>query len=212
MPSQTKKASTPKKVASKATPKKNTKSSSSKTEESTAPTESTASTESTMTETTSSVTPMVEDESVEFTNQFQALTSIILNMASQFKEVQLQLKTLQKTHHKEVKALQKRTRKRKNRDGKAKSPSGFTQPTKITDELAGFLGLDKGSEIPRTEVTKKINVYIKEHNLQWEKNKRHIKPDKKLGSLLNVGKGEELTYFNLQTYLKPHYIKKVIAA
>ena len=134
MPSQTKKASTPKKVASKATPKKNTKSSSSKTEESTAPTESTASTESTMTETTSSVTPMVEDESVEFTNQFQALTSIILNMASQFKEVQLQLKTLQKTHHKEVKALQKRTRKRKNRDGKAKSPSGFTQPTKITDE------------------------------------------------------------------------------
>ena len=150
---------------------------------------------------------MVEDESVEFTNQFQALSSIVLNMASQFKEVQSQLKALQKTHAKEVKALQKRTRKRKNRDGKAKSPSGFTQPTKISDALAGFLGLDKGSELPRTEVTKKINAYIKENDLQWEKNKRHIKPDKKLGGLLNVGKGEELTYFNLQTYLKPHYIK-----
>jgi chromatin remodeling complex protein RSC6 len=207
MPSPTKKASTPKKaVASKGSGKKNTKSGSSKSEESSIVTEST-----TMTETSSVVTPMVEDESVEFTNQFQALSSIILNMASQFKEVQSQLKTLQKTHAKEVKALQKRTRKRKNRDGKAKSPSGFTQPTKISDQLAGFLGLDMGSEIPRTEVTKKINCYIKENNLQWEKNKRHIKPDKKLGGLLNVGKGEELTYFNLQTYLKPHYIKALKA-
>ena len=200
----TKKASTPKKApASKGSAKKNTKTESTKTETSAPITaEST-----TVSETSTAVTPMVEDESVEFTNQFQALSSIILNMASQFKEVQSQLKTLQKTHAKEVKALQKRTRKRKNRDGKAKSPSGFTQPTKITDELAGFLGLDKGSEIPRTEVTKKINCYIKEHDLQWEQNKRHIKPDKKLGSLLKVGKGEDLTYFNLQTYIKPHYIK-----
>lgn len=205
-----KKTSTPKKAAaSKGSAKKTSKTGSSKTETSTA----TLETESTtMTETsTTSVTPMVEDESVEFTNQFQALTNIVINMASQFKEVQSQLKALQKTHAKEVKALQKRTRKRKNRDGKAKSPSGFTQPTKISDALAGFLGLDKGSELPRTEVTKKINSYIKEHNLQWEKNKRHIKPDKKLGSLLNVGKGDELTYFNLQTYLKPHYIKAVTA-
>ena len=203
MPSTQKKTSTPKKAAaSKGSGKKNTKTGSSKTETSTAPVEST-----TVTETSTAVTPMVEDESVEFTNQFQALSSIVLNMASQFKEVQSQLKALQKTHAKEVKALQKRTRKRKNRDGKAKSPSGFTQPTKISDALAGFLGLDKGSELPRTEVTKKINAYIKENNLQWEKNKRHIKPDKKLGGLLNVGKGEELTYFNLQTYLKPHYIK-----
>jgi chromatin remodeling complex protein RSC6 len=202
MPTTAKKASTPKKAAaSKGSAKKNTKS-----ETSTVESEST-----TVTETTSAVTPMVEDESVEFTNQFQALNTIILNMASQFKEVQSQMKQLQKTHAKEVKALQKRTKRRKNRDGKAKSPSGFTQPTKISDDLAGFLGLDNGSEIPRTEVTKKINCYIKENNLQWEKNKRHIKPDKKLGGLLNVGKGEELTYFNLQTYLKPHYIKKVTA-
>jgi chromatin remodeling complex protein RSC6 len=201
-----KKASTPKKApASKGSAKKNTKTESTETS---APIIAPITDESTtVSETSTAVTPMVEDESVEFTNQFQALSSIILNMASQFKEVQFQLKTLQKTHAKEVKALQKRTRKRKNRDGKAKSPSGFTQPTKITDELAGFLGLDKGSEIPRTEVTKKINCYIKEHDLQWEQNKRHIKPDKKLGSLLKVGKGEDLTYFNLQTYLKPHYIK-----
>lgn len=203
-----KKASTPKKApASKGSAKKDTKTESTETS---APIIAPITDESTtVSETSTAVTPMVEDESVEFTNQFQALSSIILNMASQFKEVQFQLKTLQKTHAKEVKALQKRTRKRKNRDGKAKSPSGFTQPTKITDELAGFLGLDKGSEIPRTEVTKKINCYIKEHDLQWEQNKRHIKPDKKLGSLLKVGKGEDLTYFNLQTYLKPHYIKAV---
>ena len=122
------------------------------------------------------------------------------------------MKNLQKLHNKEVKTLQKKTkRKRNSRDGKSKNPSGFTQPTKITDDLASFLNVEKGSMLPRTEVTKKVNEYIKQHGLQWPENKRHIKPDKKLGKLLNVGKDQELTYFNLQTFLKPHYIKEVKA-
>jgi chromatin remodeling complex protein RSC6 len=158
-------------------------------------------------------TPLVEDDqSAEFTNQFNELSTIVNTLLSSLKDVQSQMKNLQKIHNKEVKTLQKKTKKKRtSRDGKSKNPSGFTQPTKITDELAVFLNVEKGSMLPRTEVTKQVNVYIKEHGLQWEQNKRHIKPDKKLGKLLNVGKDQDLTYFNLQTYLKPHYIKEVKA-
>lgn len=157
--------------------------------------------------------PLVEeDQSVEFMNQYNELSSIVSTLLSSLKDVQSQMKNLQKLHAKEVKVLQKKTKKkRSSRDGKSKNPSGFTQPTKITDDLAAFLNVEKGTMLPRTEVTKKVNAYIKENGLQWEQNKRHIKPDKKLGKLLNIGKDQELTYFNLQTFLKPHYVKEVKA-
>ena len=151
-----------------------------------------------------------EVQNLEFENQYNQLSEVITQLSSQVKEVQMNMKNLHRIHSKEIKSLEKRTKKKRTgRDGK-NSPSGFTQPTKITDDLALFLGVEKGSMLPRTEVTKKVNTYIKEHGLQWPQNKRHIKPDKKLGKLLNVGKDEDLTYFNLQTYLKPHYIKKIV--
>jgi upstream activation factor subunit UAF30 len=54
-------------------------------------------------------------------------------------------------------------------------------------------------------VTKAITTYVKEHNL---KNKHDINPDAKLRALLSVKADEKLTYFNLQKYLNPHYLKK----
>ena len=68
-----------------------------------------------------------------------------------------------------------------------------------------FIGKDVGTEMARTEVIKHVNQYIKSNNLQDSKNKRIIRPDSKLQSLLNTKKSDEVTYFNLQTYMKPHY-------
>ena len=158
MPTSTKKVSKTKtSPASKGSGKKTPKNASSKTETETASLKSESSTVTVSSvDTTSAVTPMIEDESVEFTNQYQALSAIVTSMAAQFKEVTSQLKVLQKTHMKEVKALQKKTKRRKNRDGKAKSPSGFTQPTKISDELAGFLAATGASHaIWRQSIRKK---------------------------------------------------------
>jgi len=59
----------------------------------------------------------------------------------------------------------------------------------------------------RTEVSKEINTYIRSHNLQDKDNGRIIHPDAKLTKLLNVAKGDELTYFNLQRYMKHHFQK-----
>ena len=59
----------------------------------------------------------------------------------------------------------------------------------------------------RTEVTKHLTQYIKEHELQDQANKRRIIPDRQLSQLLNVGPEDEVTYFNLQKYMKSHFPK-----
>jgi hypothetical protein len=89
-------------------------------------------------------------------------------------------------------------------------PQGFLKPSRISDELAEFLGKAIGSEIPRTEVSKEINAYISAHRLQDPINGRKINPDEKLRKLLGITEEDELTYFNLQKYMKHHFIKTVV--
>ena len=61
----------------------------------------------------------------------------------------------------------------------------------------------------RTEVTREINTYIRAHKLQDPSNGRVIRADNKLRKLLKLGKGDELTYFNLQRYMSPHFAKSI---
>ena len=108
-----------------------------------------------------------------------------------------------------VKKLQKEVNKnlkKKQKGGKKREPSGFTKPTKITKELAEFIGKENGVEVARTEVTKLLSEYIKNNKLQMESDKRKILPDKKLCKLLSCKKDDDVTYFNLQRWLKPHFI------
>ena len=65
----------------------------------------------------------------------------------------------------------------------------------------------RDTEMARTEVTREINAYIREHKLQDKDNGRKIIADKKLTGLLKLKKGDELTYFNLQKYMSPHFAK-----
>ena len=59
----------------------------------------------------------------------------------------------------------------------------------------------------RTEVTKGISAYVKQHDLQNPKNRREIVPNAALRKLLAVPTSETLTFFNLQKYLKVHFPK-----
>ena len=110
----------------------------------------------------------------------------------------------------QLKVAQKQSSKRKRKSGN-RAPSGFVKPTRISDELASFLGKEKGSEMARTSVTRDINLYIRTNNLQDKANGRKIIPDDKLTSLLKLQKTDELTYFNLQRYMSPHFAKSVKA-
>lgn len=93
-----------------------------------------------------------------------------------------------------------------------KAPSGITKPTVVSDAMCAFMGKPPGTLIARTEVTKFVTSYIKDHNLKDENAKRQINPDSKLRALLSLPAGDQLTYFNLQTYMKSHFPPKVIKA
>jgi len=85
--------------------------------------------------------------------------------------------------------------------------SGFLKPVKISSEMAKFTGWEPKS---RVDVTKYICNYIKEHELQNPKDKRQILADSKLSKLLNYDpkkESEPLTYYRIQSYIKPHFIK-----
>lgn len=149
------------------------------------------------------VVASVNDEFAQFINKFQV-------MISQFNTLKTELRTLEKKTTKELKVAQKLTNKKRKKGTRA--PSGFVKPAPISDELADFLGLNHGSEMARTDVTREINKYIREHSLQDSNNGRKINPDKKLSQLLNVTPEVELTYFNLQKYMGPHFPKKTVEA
>ena len=134
----------------------------------------------------------------EFGSKLQTLSSGLSSLRSDFR-------TLERNVARELRAAQK-VSKRKRKSGN-RAPSGFVKPTLISKELAEFLGKPAGSEWARTEVTREINAYIRLHSLQDKENGRKINPDSKLKNLLQLKKGEELTYFNLQKYMSPHFAK-----
>lgn len=138
-------------------------------------------------------------------DQFTQLLSQLQSLRSQLTAVTSQVRSLQKRSDRELKAAQKSSRKSRKSGNRA--PSGFVKPTKISVELATFLGKPKGSEMARTEVTREINTYIRAHKLQDPTNGRRILADAKLRKLLKLKKDDELTYFNLQRYMSPHFAK-----
>jgi len=85
--------------------------------------------------------------------------------------------------------------------------NAFLKLRPITDELASFMGLSPKSQRSQTDVTKFISTYVKEHKCFDPSFKRRIIPDAKLGKLLRVKDGQEVTYLNLQSFLKVHFIK-----
>lgn len=140
----------------------------------------------------------------EFSAKLQQLNSLFSTFKSEFK-------TLEKSIQKELRAAQKSSSKKAKRTGN-RQPSGFVKPTKISDELARFLGKEIGVEMARTAVSREINQYIRMNSLQDKANGRKINPDASLAALLKFQSGEELTYFNLQKYMKHHFTKASDAA
>jgi chromatin remodeling complex protein RSC6 len=140
----------------------------------------------------------------EFSAKIQQAFSIFSSLKGDFK-------TLEKTIARELKAAAKVSAKKTKRSGN-RQPSGFVKPTRISDELATFLGKSSGTQMARTEVSKEINAYIRANKLQDKDNGRKIIPDAKLSTLLKTQPSDDLTYFNLQRFMKHHFIKAEVAA
>jgi chromatin remodeling complex protein RSC6 len=89
--------------------------------------------------------------------------------------------------------------------------NAFLKLRPITDELATFMGLPAKSERSQTDVTKYVATYVKTNNCFDPNFKRRIIPDVKLAKLLRVKDGQEVTYLNLQSFLKVHFVKPTTA-
>jgi len=148
---------------------------------------------------TSDLEASISAQSVEFMAKLNQLGVIVSSLKNEYR-------TLEKKFNRELKVAQKANSKRKRKSGN-RAPSGFVKPTRISDELAKFLEKPTGSEMARTDVTREINKYIRAHNLQDKENGRKINPDTKLSTLLKLKKTDELTYFNLQKFMSPHFSK-----
>ena len=134
-----------------------------------------------------------------FSESIQLLTASLNKLKNDYK-------ALEKQVLREARSMDKVNAKR-NRNKGSRAPSGFVKPAGISKQLAKFLSVPEDTMIARTDVTKMITAYVKQHSLQDKDNGRKILPDAKLTALLGVKSDEEVTYFNLQKFMKPHFVK-----
>ena len=145
-------------------------------------------------------------------NSLQKIQEKFAEMDKRIHDINRSLKDLQsysKSFAKDFNSLSKQLNKLEKHRAKTSSRplSGFAIPTKLSDQLYDFLNIQPGTMIARKDVTKMMNNYIVEHNCRDEKDKRKISPNEELRKLFGCDEDTQITYFNLQTYMKQHYVK-----
>lgn len=157
------------------------------------------------------VCPAVDDAPVKKTRRSVTKQDIIQDLDVVFTEVITTIKD--KSLVKKVKQLKSdlvklfklRNATRKDTDN---PNSGFRKPVDVSPEMRKFLNLPPTELTRRLDITKKLCDYIKENNLQDEKDRRNIIPDHTLQKLLSITDSDPpLTYYSIQQKLKPHIIK-----
>jgi chromatin remodeling complex protein RSC6 len=127
--------------------------------------------------------------SIETNNELKGIHSLIVRFAK---------KTLKDVEKNEV-VVESNLEKGKTR--------GFRRQCHISDTMCEFMGLVPGTMSSRVDVNKAINEYIKNNGLIDKENAQRILPDEKLWSILcESAKGNTITYFSIQKYIKQHYV------
>ncbi len=92
---------------------------------------------------------------------------------------------------------------------KERKPCGFAVSSKVTPEMCEFMGRKEGELISRIEITKYLNKYIKEKDLENPDNRQNIVPDENLWKILGEeARNEKITHFTIQKYLNKHFVKE----
>ena len=163
--------------------------------------------------------PTVAEEVSGLVKLLDASLSAIKTLTNQLKQAQKDAVQIQK----KVAQLEKeKGRRNKGKAAKAavavaeggapvvtRKPSGFATPAILSKELSDFLGVPEGTKLARTDVTRRITEYVKANSLFDVDDKRNIRTDDKLKTILGGDSDKPLTYFNLQTHIKHHFIKSV---
>ena len=147
----------------------------------------------------------------------ERLREVRTRLANELKEIIADTLIAAKAAAKQVKEAGKKRRVKKDvadmtPEEKAawelrRSKNAFLKPRGLSTELCSFMSLPAGSQRSQTEVTKFVSNYVKTHSCFDPANKRHIIPDGVLSRLLRVTDKDTVTYLNLQSFLKVHFLK-----
>mgnify|MGYP001218333465 CR=1 FL=1 len=150
---------------------------------------------------------VVNVEEDQLTMRMRVMNESVDTLTKTLKVLANELKLVQK----EVSKMKPKKRVKKDVDPDApRRENALEKPVVITEELCDFLGLNRGELYSRQTVTKTINKYVKDHDLQNPENRRFILLDSEAGLKLKAllrDPDQPLTFFNIQRYLKPHYPK-----
>jgi chromatin remodeling complex protein RSC6 len=181
-------------------------------------------TETEQTETATAETATVEIETMK--QRFEKLIKSKQDLTNELKREIQELRKMQRDHENAIKEASKKTKRKKTPrdDSNPRKPSGFASPVIVSDELYAFLaqfGVKNTDPIARTDVTRYITSYIKEHDLQNPEHRREIVPDAALNKLFGPAMEPKdpndensplvYTYLKLQKYLSAHFPKKASA-
>ena len=147
------------------------------------------------------------------TDHLKSVLQVLSEQSAVIKSLMNTVRVIIKDSDKTSKELEKlKNKKSRNKTERAANalPSGITKPVSISAELAKFLGVEPGTLVPRNEVTRGVSAFVKSNGLSNPENKQQFvlddrEPAKALRTLLG-NPPENVTYFNLQRYLKHHYL------
>jgi chromatin remodeling complex protein RSC6 len=147
----------------------------------------------------------------------ERLRDVRTRLANELKEIIADTLLAAKTAAREVKDAKRKRRVKKDvadmtPEEKAawelrRSKNAFLKPRALSADLCSFMKLPAGSQRSQTEVTKFVSNYVKENSCFDPSNKRRIIPDGVLSRLLKVKDTDTVTYLNLQSFLKIHFLK-----
>jgi chromatin remodeling complex protein RSC6 len=165
--------------------------------------------------------PVVVAETTPVVSSFSSvadrLKEVQTRLTGELKEIVKEALAAAKSAAREVKDARKKRRVKKDPADMTpeektawearRANNAFLKPRPLSPELCAFMGVAAGSQRSQTEVTKHVSTYVKSHSCFDPANKRRIIPDGALSKLLKVTDKDTVTYLNLQSYLKAHFLK-----
>ena len=152
------------------------------------------------------LTEQLKALSTEFTSKVREAVKSVQEASKVAKKEQRDSKKKRKVNPDELNPEQRKAWEAR------RANNAFLKEKPLTPELCAFMGIAASSKRSQTQVTKFISDYVKSHNCYDPTFKRRILPNAALAKLLRVDDKTEVTYLNLQKFLKVHFVKPEIKA
>lgn len=135
----------------------------------------------------------------DFDEKIEEIRQALKENYTQQKKLMNDLKELMTLHKKELKL----TTKSGNRSNSGKH-TGFNKPEPIPPSLKKLLKI-KEEMIPRSKITALLYQYFTDNKMYNTKTKKEIIPNQKIREIFGMCDDDNITFYNLQTWLKKVY-------